>query len=1497
MAENIKGTNISSPIAPFTSADTYPTHFAEYGKGGYRSVNSIADLDKIPEARREEGMLVYVKNDESGVHTYQYINGSWVRNKLVPGAGIPVYDQNMIDKLGDDAEPDYVHIPNKNTDLNGEITNNTYTTTDNGTYVDILFKALRELQSEVARLRNAFDYGIHSYTGKDTAMSRVEGEYEGDVEEEPLWSIEENSLSEIEGASLAMDVTGAQTLYPSENVNTTTDGVLVINNEGASWLDSRCAKAVEDVKDPKLFLYLTTNSNTVTIKMKDMDGGDETFEIDLSQLRISALDIYNYLIVLSRKQEIEDDRDGSISYKGKNYVWISIGNPKTDSTIVEGYYNNGDIVSNLEELDTRFTFSEVEFRNLKLSKCRFYSKYQDFSKEVIPSKPTDDNYTYKAAHITIRSVDKFTTLSSIQNQLPENELIFVEDLKRLYIKNNYTLIAIGGSTNPEDTGMTQEEVLNLLAQMGIVAKNGDTGELSIATLSDITFIHEDTGKMFKFEVDAYGDLKSTELGGETLAERIESSKVTLTDNTWRGLVGQLRLKEQNNKSVETGESALTQTQDIGLYSDRVKIGAFYAPARTNTTFGCSHGYIELENTSDADFQLDGCFMHYVRSIDNAYRVSHLPLKGTIPAGGTFLIRGKQYANLDDPNVFIKVGTYDMEWYENGELIDFSHNGIVTENSSGTKVGSDPHGFCLTYGKEDLDYSTSVWSNNDGDNKSKAPYLYKSYYIDSVYYNSAITSTSGAYWTTANMNMNMIVGGVFVDAIYKNTFELDPAKQAYQSLNTYDSSRVRHGSANDYQYVRLDNEVISFPKTTETYPVSKFTPKASFEKKNVLTDKNKLDPNKPNMVTCSFGINPYTTRTFNWVSAGLFDEYVWIKDGNSWTKFSSYTRVTTANTEGTSYPRRKEFSVDVNNIIYARMYGHFPGDEASSYTAHKCILALRASAPSSPETYTYVVGRANKDGNAPDTNHCSNEMTFTLYPDSYIPRIYQTTDQQGFHWIEYQSWGAAAQKVNERINADKTATPNILPVLMNTGDMTQSGARVNEWVDYYNAGINLFDHLEQVNVVGNNDLCGTDFTILGTGDDIGKSNSYYFHVFYCYEVDTTAGSIPIINGKYVPSLYYIDFKNYRLIMVNSEITYENCNNWFNVKSNGQVVNVYTGWTVPTTGEPTFYSGFTSVYTMLYNMTNTTKEMIIACHEMPFTVITKENLEDTAKIKNASRSLSGTSLVGSHLNQLNANDTVGIYWFSRLLEFRGIRLCLGGHKHTYSCTYPVMENYLYKDSASDSTYKSSLVNGPMTMNQTLEHDNLVNWIGDVVINTTTTYTDAHLSKFPLTKRPNNPGAGSGFFYPMKYVSDFVGGNAGVIYLMCQATGFKLMSNKELPSPNQAFSRLLPQSTYNGSSAKASPEQRYPMYVIVDLGSSNITVKLIRLKNIQAAPTKLFSQYEYGTAATQEQYLYENYNWASSTWQIDAGDVISTVATDSTWKYGSWTTTETAIISISK
>lgn len=63
---NKKGINIPAPIVPYTDKDVYPTHEAIYGKGGWKSVNTIDDLKAIPEERLENGCIVRVINSSSG---------------------------------------------------------------------------------------------------------------------------------------------------------------------------------------------------------------------------------------------------------------------------------------------------------------------------------------------------------------------------------------------------------------------------------------------------------------------------------------------------------------------------------------------------------------------------------------------------------------------------------------------------------------------------------------------------------------------------------------------------------------------------------------------------------------------------------------------------------------------------------------------------------------------------------------------------------------------------------------------------------------------------------------------------------------------------------------------------------------------------------------------------------------------------------------------------------------------------------------------------------------------------------------------------------------------------------------------------------------------------------------------------------------------------------------------------------------------------------------
>ena len=79
---NLKGTIIASTIVPSSSGDTYPTHDEAYGKGGYRTVDTVEDLKSISSERVKQGMLVYVSSgttDEIG--EYRLISGDTSENE------------------------------------------------------------------------------------------------------------------------------------------------------------------------------------------------------------------------------------------------------------------------------------------------------------------------------------------------------------------------------------------------------------------------------------------------------------------------------------------------------------------------------------------------------------------------------------------------------------------------------------------------------------------------------------------------------------------------------------------------------------------------------------------------------------------------------------------------------------------------------------------------------------------------------------------------------------------------------------------------------------------------------------------------------------------------------------------------------------------------------------------------------------------------------------------------------------------------------------------------------------------------------------------------------------------------------------------------------------------------------------------------------------------------------------------------------------------------
>lgn len=84
----LSGTILASRIVPSDSLDTYATHDADYGRGGYRSVANLTERDEITEPRRKLGMKVFVSDIGK---EYQLIGGianeNWIEVNTGTGSG------------------------------------------------------------------------------------------------------------------------------------------------------------------------------------------------------------------------------------------------------------------------------------------------------------------------------------------------------------------------------------------------------------------------------------------------------------------------------------------------------------------------------------------------------------------------------------------------------------------------------------------------------------------------------------------------------------------------------------------------------------------------------------------------------------------------------------------------------------------------------------------------------------------------------------------------------------------------------------------------------------------------------------------------------------------------------------------------------------------------------------------------------------------------------------------------------------------------------------------------------------------------------------------------------------------------------------------------------------------------------------------------------------------------------------------------------------------
>lgn len=812
-------------------------------------------------------------------------------------------------------------------------------------------------------------------------------------------------------------------------------------------------------------------------------------------------------------------------------------------------------------------------------------------------------------------------------------------------------------------------------------------------------------------------------------------------------------------AAPTGAASGTEGSQVGdLFLPKLYINSVYCggviddngkPIDEHSMNPCSHNFVELSNLTTSDINLNGLSLQYAAS-GTDWKV--LPLWGKIKAGSTFLIRGAQCSIMNHNTTVIKVKDYDMEWRtDDGSLMKF-------DNKSAK--------FYLTYGTTKCSVPNPYFYNATDPTATTLTYGY----IDLVGLASDATHVPGG-------QENKVYSFLNSKRLFKKYYSMDNVSQATKAKD-------KRNNQNDWYYIDLTRDDI-LPN------VEYYTPRPSSYGKNIFYDKTAMKELKPTIATITFGIQATdkedgngATRCFTWVSKGYYDEYLWYRKKNAssgWTRVESF----------------KDLTGDIDKH-YNRIQQEATNGDV--FTTHKLIVKGLTHG-----TYEYICGKSLKSGE-PNMEGCI-EREFTVRTDNEVNNGFsfiQVSDQQGFNWDEYQVWRYTAKYISENhTNAH---------FMVNTGDMTQNGNRLNEWMDYFNSKEGI-DHMEEMATIGNNDLCPKVVYELGDGGDAAKINYANINFFYTFEIDEKNPTI--FSEGYIPSIYSFNYGNTHFICLNSEISEKTETDILDISNNsGIIYDKIKEWCER---DIDLY-GDNSAWKIAY------------CHEMPFTIITDGVMgEFYTPGKNGGKEVPAKNNRGG--SRINTNTkTANKYWFSQFCQNNDIRLVMGGHKHTQAISWPLKENVINGE-----------VNSMKPIIQVTAADLSNHFEGSTkLITIEDSSSDLNGQKFPnkwfVTDYQDASVAQHSHIQPTYERNchfctfELVSNITAPVYSMSQATGYKHTSNKELPAAEIPWCRYYyPNVVDENGKVSVNTEQRYPFYSIYTVSPNKITIDVKRIKNV--------------------------------------------------------------------
>lgn len=786
-------------------------------------------------------------------------------------------------------------------------------------------------------------------------------------------------------------------------------------------------------------------------------------------------------------------------------------------------------------------------------------------------------------------------------------------------------------------------------------------------------------------------------------------------------------------------------------SQYLNINTVFCGGEGSEECACSHNFVELANGSDKDINLNGLMLLYTDGTSSGgtgFAWKTLQLNGVIKANSTFLIRGAQCNTLKQS--FIRLDSCDMEWYDGSDLIKFSQ----------TKAS-----FYLAVCNQSEDW---VYDTNGAilDKKSlRSPWLsvgtYQGYVDSCGFGTNAVAEGGQPLIPEAEDSWNKIM--------FIRWFMFEPAKQGNKNYSARTTSAL-------WTYINLDRHDYKLGNSEQyyypDYMKQRFAPKTQAEGKDFFTNKSIFDVAKPNIINITFGIQATSndatglraSRCFNWVSVGYYDEFLQYrkKGTDEWTKVYSIEE------NDASLP--SNISKFLNH--YKRL--RWCSSNGTWVTTHKVVLHEIFSSG----TYEYRVGRKN------DESYYSPIMEFTVADNSTLSSFsfIQTSDQQGFNWAEYTAWKKSAYWINK--------SEDNYNFTVNTGDITQSGNRENEWLDYYD-GRQFLRNKEEMFTVGNNDLCGHDATRLTDGND---ASSKYNHInvvrYFCFELDPqNTYSFEWEDQTYpIYSLYSFNYGSYHFVCLNSETAQASSKTYKDWENEALPGDASYAQALNATIEDWFKKDLQIWQNTEGEPANCSKA-IVYLHEMPFTTVTWSFMKSASATR-----------AGSHLNTLNSR---GNYRFSRLFKKYGIRLVMGGHKHTYTISKPIY------DAPEGYISAGHTINPDIDLMGALDSKDLMSRVPVVQVTSASDVQQNNFARYEVVEKISAP-----------------------TYVMSQATGYKLVSNKEQPSGDE-FTIPWLLSYFRPTTNEATPTenvaQHFPMYIRYDLSEDQIVVTAKQIHGI--------------------------------------------------------------------